>query len=103
MHPSVSNPRQTAPHGQQRTPERPNGSKCQTTCVRPSPAQAHCTVCHRTFGSVKSGFDKHRSDGACLDPATLGMVERGGIWRTPMDPEATARLRARTTATEETP
>src|SRR5262245_55341581 len=33
---------------------------------------AHCGTCHKTFGGV-SGFDAHRSDGTCLDPATIGM------------------------------
>jgi hypothetical protein len=31
---------------------------------------SHCTKCHRTFRSPW-GFDHHRSDGACLDPATM--------------------------------
>lgn len=54
---------------------------------------AHCAPCHRTFGGV-AGFEKHRKGGTCLDPATLGMVERDGIWRRPPDPRALARLKA---------
>lgn len=39
-------------------------------------AYAHCGArgCHRTFSSV-SGFDRHRRDGQCVDPATVGLVE----------------------------
>lgn len=68
-------------------------SACTATCRRPSPAQAHCkSGCHRTFGGV-GGFDRHRRDGQCLDPATLGYVERDGIWRAPLSEEGAARLR----------
>lgn len=35
---------------------------------------AHCAAqCHRTFTGV-TGFDAHRRDGQCVDPASLGMV-----------------------------
>lgn len=54
--------------------------KCTETCRSPAPSQAHCAACHRTFGGVK-GFDEHRKDGVCLDPATRGMTEVNGIWR----------------------
>lgn len=63
---------------------------CGSACVDPTPAQAHCRGCHRTFGSV-SGFDRHRRGGACLDPAGLGMVETRGVWRTPMSDAARSR------------
>lgn len=59
---------------------------CTTTCVQPSPSQAHCgSGCHRTFGSV-SGFDRHRRAGQCLDPSTFTghaamHLDRNGIWR----------------------
>lgn len=66
--------------------------RCGPSCVRPTPAQAHCAAeCHLTFGGV-SGFDAHRRNGECVDPATLGMVERDGIWRKPMSAEAAARF-----------
>jgi hypothetical protein len=52
---------------------------------------AHCPTCHRTFGGV-TGFDKHRSHGECLDPATLGLVERDGVWRAPMSDAARERM-----------
>ena len=55
---------------------------CTTTCVQPSPSNAHCAACHRTFGSV-SGFDRHRRGGECVDPATIGelrLTDRG-LWR----------------------
>jgi hypothetical protein len=41
---------------------------------------AHCGSCHRTFSRV-SNFDAHRRGGACVDPASRGLVERGGVWR----------------------
>lgn len=68
---------------------------CDDTCTRPTPSQAHCAAgsCHKTFGGV-GGFDKHRRDGSCLDPATLGMVEIKGVWRTPMDDATRARFEA---------
>lgn len=64
---------------------------CLPTCRRPTPAQAHCAVCHRTFGGV-TGFDAHRKDGACLDPSTRGYVERDGLWRTPMSESRLSQL-----------
>ncbi len=35
----------------------------------------HCAAdgCHRTFSGV-STFDRHRRDGRCIDPATVGMA-----------------------------
>lgn len=65
---------------------------CPDTCRRPTPAQAHCTICHRTFGGV-TGFDQHRHNGACHNPINLGMIERDGIWRNPMEEHAAERLR----------
>ena len=55
---------------------------CTTTCVQPTPSQAHCAVCHETFGSV-SGFDRHRRGGECVDPATIKGIHRtpAGVWR----------------------
>lgn len=53
--------------------------------------QAHCSVCHRHFGSA-SLFDRHRRNDACLDPQTLWYnrarslrvyVDDEGIWRFP--------------------
>lgn len=60
----------------------PIGSRCTPDCRRPSPNQAHCTVCHLTFRAL-SLFDAHRLNGWCLDPAALGMVESAGLWATP--------------------
>lgn len=59
-------------------------SKCLDTCKKPTPAQAHCASCHVTFGGV-TGFDLHRSNGQCLDPASFEYVEREGVWRRPVD------------------
>lgn len=71
----------------------PTWTQCGPDCVRPTPNQAHCPVagCHRTFGGV-SNFDKHRRNGWCLDPATLGMTLNGaGIWRIPMPDDVRER------------
>lgn len=60
-----------------------NRSGC--TAVRPTPTQAHCTVCHETFGGV-TGFDNHRKDGWCHNPATLAepmIQDYHGVWRRP--------------------
>jgi hypothetical protein len=58
---------------------------CGPACVAPTPSQAHCSVCHTTFGGP-TGFDKHRRHGVCADPATLGMADDGrGVWRKPND------------------
>ncbi len=59
-----------------------SGSTCTDSCRRPSPSQAHCGACHRTLGSV-TDFDRHRVGGACVDPASLGLVERAGLWASP--------------------
>lgn len=66
-------------------------ARCTPTCRAPSPSMAHCPTCHRTFGSV-GGFDQHRKQGECLDPADLGMAERDGVWRTPMSDAARERM-----------
>lgn len=73
--------------------------RCDDTCVRPTPSQAHCAGgCHRTFGGI-TGFDHHRRDGRCIDPATLGMALTDvGIWRVPMSDDAKARFAGRTPA-----
>lgn len=87
---------------------------CTSTCVRPTPSQAHCAAghCHRTFGSV-SAFDRHRRGGECLHPEEVGMQERNGVWRAPVDERQRERLAAmradapsashRTPQTAETP
>lgn len=83
----------TATRDARQVRERPIGSKCGSDCARPTPAQAHCSVCHTTFGGV-SGFDAHRRDGVCADPASLGMECRGEVWRTPMSEAGVERFRA---------
>lgn len=64
----------------------PTGTLCNRsgcTATRPTPSQAHCTVCHETYGGV-SGFDMHRRDGWCLNPKSLGMMtDYHGVWRRP--------------------
>jgi len=79
------------------------GTRCTPECKKPTPFQAHCSVCHRTFGGI-SGFDRHRksknqadpdSDRYCLDPTTFGYVEREQVWREPMDQDKIAKFVAR--------
>lgn len=41
-----------------------------------------CGACHLRFGSTHA-FDRHRLGLQCCDPAERGLVERGGVWRTP--------------------
>jgi hypothetical protein len=63
---------------------------CSASCKHPTPTQAHCGTCHRTFGSVR-GFDKHRRRGECVDPATLGFEQRDRVWRQPITEDELAR------------
>ncbi len=44
----------------------------------------HCRACCRSFSSV-SAFDEHRRRFRCVDPATVGLVERDGVWSWPQD------------------
>lgn len=67
------------------TGERPIGSRCseaaihrKSSCKRPTPSQAHCSVCHRTFSGVW-WFDEHRRDGFCVMPEVLEEVD--GVWK----------------------
>lgn len=55
---------------------------------------ARCATCGRDFRNVE-GFDRHRAGGQCLDPATLGYVERGGVWATPEGHAAADEARRR--------
>lgn len=49
--------------------------------------RAHCPACHETFNS-DGGAEKHRTGPMtarqCTPPVELGMVERDGVWLTPM-------------------
>lgn len=73
---------------------------CTSNCQHPSPAQAHCGACHRTFSRV-SGFDRHRREGVCLDPAPLGFAETGRVWRQPISDEDQLRLSGRRQSAEQ--
>ena len=59
-------------------------SRCGTSCRAPGPSHAHCAAagCHRTLASI-ADFARHRRAGRCLHPASLGLVERAGLWATP--------------------
>lgn len=73
----------------------PRGTRCSPGCthVKPSGAEALCTVCHEVFARP-GNFDKHRSDGWCLDPRSLGLVaNEEGVWRGTMAPEKILALR----------
>ena len=52
---------------------------CTDECHKPRPAQAHCSVCHKTFSAV-TWFDIHRLGGKCND--IPGLVEFDGLWAT---------------------
>ena len=69
------------------------GTPCGATCHRPTGKAAHCTVCHFTFGAV-TNFDRHRVNGRCLDPTTLGLTLHGALWRRSMTQDARLRLSA---------
>ena len=79
-------------------------SRCVETCLKPTPAQAHCPTCHRHFGGV-TAFDDHRSNGICIDPGSILRdgeplyVQMEGIWRKPMDQEKVAEFRDRVRGT----
>lgn len=60
---------------------------CNSECKSPSRAQAHCSVCHRTFSGAWA-FDEHRDrrpgvpyEERCLEPGSIGLREVQGIWR----------------------
>jgi hypothetical protein len=57
---------------------------------------AHCARCCNTFSGV-SAFDDHRKDGACLDPATVGLSILDGrayqCWGKPQTIETTEETR----------
>lgn len=68
---------------------------CGIQCVKPTRSQAHCGVCHVTFGGVRA-FDVHRRGGECALPASLGMAQRAtgrlGVYSWPITPEQRQRL-----------
>jgi hypothetical protein len=64
---------------------------CSAACIRPTPTQAHCGACHRTFGGVR-GFDWHRHDGTCLPPEDVGhAADAKGVYRRPAPPGVDGR------------
>lgn len=75
----------------------PKAYRCDETCshIKPSDSNCLCTVCHEVFKTI-SWFDAHRSEGWCLDPASVGLVQRpNGLWGgPPMDPAVLNRLRS---------
>lgn len=57
------------------------GSSCCRKCgvAWTGHARNHCPTCHETFGGV-GGFDMHRRDGRCVDPATVRLHQSRGYW-----------------------
>lgn len=82
----------------ERQKEKKSMSRCTSSCKAPTPAQAHCSQCHLTFGGFY-GFDLHRRDGACLNPGDLEMVEMERVWRKPMEQEKVAMFKERVRGT----
>lgn len=41
--------------------------------------RCYCRECGQYFSTV-GNFDRHRKDGACLDPANRGLICRDGVW-----------------------
>ncbi len=60
-------------------------------------ATSHCGACHVTTSSP-SAFDRHRRNGTCQAPATVGLVELGRagytVWGSPSDEASIERFRA---------
>lgn len=58
------------------------------------PSRAHCSGCHDTFSGV-TAFETHRNRKGCVDPVSVGLVRRDGLWSYPTDPAHVAYWRAR--------
>jgi hypothetical protein len=72
---------------------RPIGTRCGPDCRAPvGGSQAHCGTCHQTTRTT-GDWQRHRQDGWCLNLASLGLVEQGGIWATPEGHVAADRAR----------
>lgn len=67
---------------------------CNDECpqLRSGSNRAHCGACHLTFSGFTS-FDLHRRGGTC-DAEGHGLVEKGGVWRRPVDARQKIRIRA---------
>ena len=62
----------------------PSGRRCDDTCTHWTPRAGTktclCPVCHEVF-STPSNFDRHRKDGWCLRPSSVGLkTNEIGIW-----------------------
>lgn len=55
-----------------------------------------CRGCNQYFSTV-ANFDRHRRNGECRPPDTVGLVQVGGIWKCAekASPEALVRIRGR--------
>lgn len=66
-------------------------TECRDDCRRPIGMRWHCAVCHQTF-AVGADLDRHRRDGRCLDPASMGLhTDERGAWGHPQDDRGAAR------------
>lgn len=55
--------------------------------------KCHCASCCENFSTV-SNFDKHRENGACLDPARAGLVKnKRGVWTLPGETDFDERFK----------
>lgn len=82
-HTRVATTPRSAAYGAPGRAHGPSGSRCCPPAPPVSGAQAHCSTCHETFGGVR-GFDLHRRGGVCNPPASVGLADRDGVWRSPM-------------------
>ena len=62
----------------------PSGRRCDSTCTHWTPRAGTktclCPVCHEVF-STPSNFDRHRKDGWCLLPSSVGLkTNENGVW-----------------------
>lgn len=48
--------------------------------VAPGSARCLCRACGEMFSTV-GNFDRHRRDGECRPPATVGLVQVAGVWK----------------------
>jgi hypothetical protein len=57
---------------------------CQPRDARPliGRSQAACADCERVFATV-TDFDRHHDQWGCLNPASIGLEDRAGVWGTP--------------------
>jgi hypothetical protein len=70
--------------------------ECQPHDMRPAlrGPQCRCGSCGCTFANL-STFDGHQKDHQCLDPKSIGLGLRSGVWGTPAGNANRDRMAAR--------